>query len=118
MSLSMCVKGHRPSPDESCVVDGDTFWLKGEKMRLRDIDTPETMNNLCGGQREVALGKQASARLLAIMNGKALAIARDGKDRYGRTLVTLAVGGRDVGQMLVDERLARVWPVGPEWWCD
>src|SRR3546814_7054959 len=25
----------------TCVVDGDTFWLEGEKIRIADIDTPE-----------------------------------------------------------------------------
>lgn len=26
----------------SCVVDGDTLWIEGEKIRLADIDAPET----------------------------------------------------------------------------
>ena len=25
-----------------CVVDGDTFWIDGTKIRIADIDTPET----------------------------------------------------------------------------
>jgi len=25
----------------TCVVDGDTFWLDGNKIRIADIDTPE-----------------------------------------------------------------------------
>lgn len=25
----------------TCVVDGDTFWLEGRKIRVADIDTPE-----------------------------------------------------------------------------
>jgi endonuclease YncB( thermonuclease family) len=52
------------------------------------------------------------------MNGSALQIKRNGADKYGRTLVTVLAGGKDVGQTLVDEHLARLWPNGAEWWCD
>src|SRR4249919_347673 len=27
---------------QNCVVDGDTIWFNGQKIRLADIDTPET----------------------------------------------------------------------------
>ena len=30
------------APRETCVVDGDTFWLNGEKVRIADINAPET----------------------------------------------------------------------------
>jgi endonuclease YncB( thermonuclease family) len=36
----------------TCVVDGDTFWLNGEKFRLHGYDTPETVTGLCGGEAE------------------------------------------------------------------
>nr|MDX8317344.1 thermonuclease family protein [Agrobacterium rosae] len=35
-TFSMCNGGHRIT----CVVDGDTFWFRGEKIRIADIDTP------------------------------------------------------------------------------
>src|SRR3546814_3267065 len=31
----------------TCVVDGDTFWLEGEKIRIADIDTPEISEPQC-----------------------------------------------------------------------
>jgi len=31
-----------PGPRVTCVVDGDTFWFEGEKVRIADINTPET----------------------------------------------------------------------------
>ena len=31
--------------------------------------------------------------------------------------VTIEVGGRDLGEVLVAEGLARVWPDGDEFWC-
>lgn len=36
-SFSICGEDRRMN----CVVDGDTFWFKGEKIRIADIDTPE-----------------------------------------------------------------------------
>lgn len=34
-----------------------------------------------------------------------------------RTLATIRIGGPDVGDILIEERLARRWPDGKEWWC-
>ncbi|HEV7435057.1 MAG TPA: hypothetical protein VGO22_09340, partial [Pseudorhizobium sp.] len=35
--FTVCSAGSR----WNCVVDGDTFWLQGVKIRIADIDTPE-----------------------------------------------------------------------------
>ena len=45
----------------NCVVDGDTFWFRGEKYRIADIDTPETHGPRCS--EEGALGARATSRL-------------------------------------------------------
>ena len=49
-------------PDEgkriTCVVDGDTFWHAGEKIRIEDIDAPETHPPRCTA--EAALGNRAT----------------------------------------------------------
>jgi len=34
-----------------------------------------------------------------------------------RALVTIRIGGRDIGDVLIAEGLARSWPYGEEWWC-
>lgn len=52
----------------TCVVDGDTVWLRGTNLRLQSYDTPEPHDNICGGQKEVTLAKKASARLMALLN--------------------------------------------------
>ena len=44
-----------------CVVDGDTFWLTGEKIRIENIDAPETHQPGCDAERE--LGKIARLAL-------------------------------------------------------
>jgi len=52
--LPLCDSGARVT----CVVDGDTFWLDGVKVRITDIDTPEVSDPLCAA--EAALGARAS----------------------------------------------------------
>jgi micrococcal nuclease len=49
-----------------CVVDGDTFWFQGEKIRIADIDTPEL--SLPRGEAERIKGDAAKVRLLALLN--------------------------------------------------
>ncbi|WMT91910.1 thermonuclease family protein [Pelagibacterium sp. H642] len=115
--LDMCAPNQRNTPDKTCIVDGDTLWLNGENIRLEGFDTPEPQTNICGGDQEKALAAQASARLRELLNGNEWTIERDGMDRNGRTLATIRIGGRDVGEWLVEERLARWWQDGEEWWC-
>ena len=116
--LEMCAPGQPNTPTKTCIVDGDTLWLNGENIRLEGFDTPEPMTAICGGEREKALAAQASARLRELLNTNAWTIERAGVDRHGRTLATIRIGDRDVGEWLVGERLARWWPNGEEWWCD
>lgn len=116
--LEMC--GNRPNTaDKTCVVDGDTLWLHGENIRLKDFDTPEPQTQVCGGAAEVALAHQASARLLELLNDNEWTIERFGHDNTSsrRTLATVRISGRDVGDILIAEGLARRWPHGDEFWC-
>ncbi|WP_162783621.1 thermonuclease family protein [Devosia naphthalenivorans] len=102
------------------MVDGDTLWLQGENIRLKDFDTPEPQSSICGGQAEKELAHQASARMLELLNGNEWTIERLGYDSTSskRRLATIRIGSRDVGDILIEERLARHWPDGEEWWCD
>ncbi|MEP3844247.1 MAG: hypothetical protein ABJM43_02700 [Paracoccaceae bacterium] len=69
-AIEQCGSGKRVT----CVVDGDTIWLEGEKIRLMGFDTPETTTNICGGSSEVRLGRQATRRLVGLMNQGGLTI--------------------------------------------
>lgn len=101
----------------NCVVDGDTLWLGGQKIRVADIDAPETHDPRCA--QEQALGDRATRRLQQLLNGGAVslqAIDRD-EDRYGRKLRIVLVDGRSVGDRLVGEGLARPYAGGRKPWC-
>ena len=114
-----CVPGQKRSSTETCVVDGDTLWLDGVKIRLNDFDTPEPQSNICGGQFEIVLAHRASARLIDLLNSNAWTIEYFETDstQERRRLATSRVDGVDVGDILIRERLARRWPDGPEFWC-
>jgi endonuclease YncB( thermonuclease family) len=101
----------------NCVVDGDTFWLDGERIRVADIDAPETHPPRC--PEEARLGKAATARLQALLNAGpvSLEIADRDTDRYGRKLRVVTRGGRSLGEQLVDEGLARRWVGRRQPWC-
>ncbi|MFL6767653.1 MAG: thermonuclease family protein [Sphingomicrobium sp.] len=101
----------------NCVVDGDTIWLKGVKIRIADIDAPETHDPKCAS--ELQRGNRATKRLLQLVNSGTVtvrSIDRD-EDRYGRKLRIVMVDGRPVGDTLVGEGLARPYGGGRRPWC-
>ena len=95
-------------PSGVVIVDGDTFRLAGEKIRIADIDTPE-VNGRCAYERDLAA--QATARMEELLTAGPFEmhrIERD-EDRYGRKLRVVTRDGRSLGDQLVAEGLARTW---------
>ena len=102
----------------NCVVDGDTIWLDGEKIRVADIDTPETHGPKCAAEGD--LGAMATRRMHQLVNAGPFSVSPIGNrdtDRYGRKLRVLSRGGRSLGDQLVSEGLARTWTGRREPWC-
>jgi micrococcal nuclease len=101
----------------TCVVDGDTIWMDGVKIRIADIDTPEIGEPKCESER--ALGHQAKNRLRELLNAGPFELATSGRDedKYGRKLRVLVRDGRSLGDQLVTEGLARTWGGRREPWC-
>ncbi|WP_088342610.1 MULTISPECIES: thermonuclease family protein [Rhodomicrobium] len=89
------------------VVDGDTIKAPyGVTYRLLGFDTPETHFAKCDAERELGLAaKQRLEELLATSEVKVLESGK--RDRYGRTLATVTANGKDVGEILIGEGLAR-----------
>jgi endonuclease YncB( thermonuclease family) len=118
-AIDICSGGNRAARKVTCVVDGDTIWQAGVKMRLLDIDTPETFEAQC--DREKQIGKKATERLQALM-ASGYRIADSGeKDRTSdrRDLVRVKLpDGRDAGQVLLREGLAQPWPNKGNRWCE
>lgn len=106
-----------PGPRNTCVVDGDTFWLDGEKVRIADINAPETHGAACAS--EAARGAAATRRLIVLLNSGPFQMestARE-RDRYGRLLRTVTRRGQSLGGQLVAEGLAEPWQGRRGNWC-
>ena len=129
--------------DRIVIIDGDTIALpcpdlglcRQERVRILNIDAPETRGAACDAERIAGLAaREALARLL---RGKAVAVTRcepeagraekgepafgerAGKkprcqDRYRRTLARLATASGDVGHALIATGHALPWAPGPQ----
>lgn len=106
------------------VHDGDTIRLcSGERVRLEGIDAPEVAGSpRCSAKSRARLassknpawcdsrlGLQSRDALRSFLESGSPAISRNGTDRYGRTLASLSVNGRDAGRYLVSRGLAKPW---------
>ena len=93
-SFARCGDGQRIT----CVVDGDTIWANGIKIRMADFNTPEIGNLGCEAERR--LGQRATVRLTTLLNSR-----------------EVRVDGRSIGDTLVEEGLAHEWKGYQRNWC-
>jgi endonuclease YncB( thermonuclease family) len=119
-------------PAQIEVLDGDTIRIAGETFRLVGFDAPETYRARCPSER--ALGNRATFRLRQLVAGGGLDFEQircachagtEGTARcnYGRSCGVLKARGKDVGEVLIAESLARPFVCGRtscparEAWC-
>src|SRR6185503_7600087 len=103
----------------NCVIDGDTFAFEGKRIRIADIDTPETNPARCA--YEAQLGARATHRLQELLNAGPFQLENSGnrdEDQYGRKLRVVVRNGHSLGNVLVSEGLAREWTGRRLPWCD
>jgi micrococcal nuclease len=99
------------------VIDGDTLEIRGEMVRISNIDAPERPpRSKCWA--EAALSVQATQRVQDFIDvSQRLTLLREGKDRYGRTLARVQLGNDDLGEAMIFNGLAARWN-GRRWdWC-
>ncbi len=110
------------------VFDGDTFsarvLLKNDseitvRVRIRSIDAPE-IHGMCDS--EIVLANKAKARLVQLVpKGTTVKLSHIKDDKYlGRIDADVELSdGRDVGEIMVSEKLARRYKGGHRaGWCD
>jgi endonuclease YncB( thermonuclease family) len=102
----------------NCVFEGDTIVHNRIKIRLEDIDAPSIRSYKC--QAEYELGRQATLRLLELLNLGPFDVVQVGQravDRIGRPLRTLYRDRKSIGMQLVAEGLAHPWEGHSHNWC-
>ncbi|MFG1318020.1 thermonuclease family protein [Xanthobacter autotrophicus] len=112
-SPAMAVADMVAGPDLAriVIIDGDTIALPGgERIRIQDIDAPETRKSRC--EAELVLGLQAKARLAQLLRAGPVEVKRSGQDYFRRTLALVLVDGESVGTTLMREGLALPWKAG------
>jgi endonuclease YncB( thermonuclease family) len=91
------------------VLDGDTVFVAGARVRLEGIDAPE-MDQVCltSSGECWRCGEEARARLAEKIDRQFITCRANGEDRYGRTLATCRLGLSDVdlNAWMVSEGLA------------
>jgi endonuclease YncB( thermonuclease family) len=101
------------------VIDGDTLKCDDERIRIENIDAPETTYRAhC--EYEITLGKAAAWEAMELISkAKEARIVRNArKDYYGRTLAFIELDGRDLGESLIKAGYAQPWAGRKAEWCD
>ena len=103
----------------TCVSDGDSFRIDGERYRLVGLDAPETGSPECAAERTRAF--EARAALIGIFNEGPFTLEphRDRPvDRYGRHLVVARRDGVDFSDRMIGAGMAQPY-VGRRalYWC-
>jgi len=123
LSLTVLAHAEPVAPSDIYVVDGDTIKVEGKTVRLVGFDAPELGGHAhCGLER--VLAARATSRLRQIIrNGDDIDLrfvacsCRPGTEgtmgcNYGRACAYLTVDGKDVGDTLMDEKLAHPYVCG------
>ncbi len=108
------------------VVDGDTLAVRAQVwigpdidvlVRLRRIDAPELRGD-CSG--EIALARDATAALAAIVDSGPVTLLRIEGDKYfGRVVADVSIAQEDVSRMLIETGLVRSYHGGTRApWCE
>jgi endonuclease YncB( thermonuclease family) len=82
------------------VVDGDTFYVDDQVIRLFSVDAPEL---------DTPLGEAVKWELIDLIYGEIVVVSCDGFDVYDRMLCDVSHRGVDIGNWLLENGYAREW---------
>ena len=83
------------------VVDGDTIYLNGEKIRFTGIDTPELKQTCIKEGIKNFCGVKAKKILIDKIANNTVKCINEGKDQYKRTLAECFVNNESLSRYLV-----------------
>jgi len=83
------------------IVDGDTIYLNGEKIRFAGIDTPELKQTCLKKSIKDLCGVTAKQILIDKIGNNNVECISEGRDRYKRTLAECFVNNESLSRFLV-----------------
>lgn len=100
------------------VIDGDTIDVRGERIRVANLDAPDVGSHAkC--PLEERRGKAAKAYTIRLVRGTGQVglTDRQGEDRYGRTLARITLDGTDFAGLMIGAGHGRPWRGRSSNWC-
>jgi endonuclease YncB( thermonuclease family) len=96
---------------QASIIDGDTLEIHGTRIRLWEIDAPES-SQLCrnDGSLHYQCGAKAANELDGFIARRPIDCVPVSLDQYRRTVATCSVDGADLAEWLVRNGLALDWP--------
>ncbi|MGE0828811.1 MAG: thermonuclease family protein [Hyphomonadaceae bacterium] len=101
--LFQCAAGaetrpHREIVGRASVIDGDTFEIRGQRIRFWGVDAPEGRQTCQGGDlTSNRVGRRAADALAGMLGAQTVRCIERDRDRYGRIIAQCYVRNRDIG---------------------
>lgn len=101
-AVGLMAAGPAEVTGQARIVDGDTFSVGAERVRLWGVDAPEGRQVCQDAQaRTYACGDVARDRLVRLIGGRAVRCEIRDRDPYGRAVARCQAGSMDLGEALV-----------------
>jgi len=101
LSLVFLLTFNQVKSQELKIVDGDTIYLNGEKIRFSGIDTPELKQTCIKDGTKNTCGITAKQMLINKIGNNIVECISEGKDQYKRTLAECFVNNESLSSYLV-----------------
>lgn len=91
------------------VIDGDTFDVGGERIRLFGVDAPETGQPCVTARGPIDCGDWVADQITARFGGQHTTCQGRERDRYNRLVATCQIGALDLAREIVSAGWARAF---------